>query len=192
MRLSIILLLSVFYSFLPLSKPSSKIAVKPALTISDDQQDDKFPPPPDNVSRLFYMQRTSNSNTLIYELNTHNGALDEENPMHVYWIRNAEKGQKEELNYIQRKFAYGLVTKKLGNDQYDVRFVSYKKFPLVLMKANDGKYHIFATVEQKQMMLSRVFIKIEGGTFWLPNIIYVELKGTDPLTGREITHRFKP
>jgi hypothetical protein len=37
-----------------------------------------------------------------------------------------------------------------------------------------------------------VFIKIEGGSFWLPNVIYVELKGIDPATGKEITERFKP
>jgi hypothetical protein len=41
-------------------------------------------------------------------------------------------------------------------------------------------------------MLNYVFIKIEGGSFWLPNVIYVELKGTDPVTGKEITERFKP
>ena len=60
------------------------------------------------------------------------------------------------------------------------------------MKAGDGKYHIFATVNQKQLMLNRIFIKIEGGSFWLPNVVYVELKGTESSTGREITERFKP
>ena len=41
-------------------------------------------------------------------------------------------------------------------------------------------------------MLNKVFIKIEGGSFWLPNINFVEMKGTDPVTGKEITERFKP
>jgi hypothetical protein len=161
-------------------------------TIAPGIDDDKFPVPPDNISRLFYVQRSPNANTIIYELNEQNGELDPDNPIHVYWIRYGDKGQKEELSYIQRKFAYGLVTKQLGNNRYDVRFVSYKKFQLLLMKANDGKYHIFANIEQKQMILNRIFIKIEGGTFWLPNILYVELKGTDPVTGREIIQRFKP
>jgi hypothetical protein len=187
-----LLLITSFFTYLPVSKTTVISTNKPALIVTNDLDEDKFPAPPEGVSRLFYLHRTSNSNTLIYELNTSNGQLDEENPMHVYWIRNAEKGQKEELSYIQRKFAYGLVTKKLANNQYDVRFVSYKKFPLLLMKANDGKYHIFATIAQKQIMLSRVFVKIEGGSFWLPNIIYVELRGTDPNTGREIIERFKP
>jgi hypothetical protein len=153
-----------------------------------------FPVPPRDENRLFYVQRDPNINTLIYDVNMdkRTGKPDEDNPVHAYWIRYSDKGQKEELSYIQRKFAYGLVTKPLGNDRYDIRFVSYKKFPLTLMKAADGKYHIFATVSQKQMMLNKVFIKIEGGSFWLPNIIFVEMKGTDPVTGKEITERFKP
>ena len=171
---------------------TTKTAHKTLLMPPDVADDDKFPAPADNIGRLFYVQRTTNSNTLIYELNVKNGVLDDENPMHVYWLRNSERGQKEELNYIQRKFAYGLITKKTANNEYDVRFVSYKKFPLRLMKGGDGKYHIFANFEQKQMILNRIFIKIEGGSFWLPNIVYVELRGTDPLTGREIVQRFKP
>lgn len=153
-----------------------------------------FPVPPADYNRLFYIQRTPNINTLIYDLNIDKktGKPDTETPVHAYWIRYNEKGQKEELNYIQRKFAYGLTTKPLGDDRYDIRFVSYKKFPLTLMKGADGKYHIFASIAKKQTMLNYVFIKIEGGSFWLPNVIYVELRGTDPATGKEITERFKP
>jgi hypothetical protein len=138
------------------------------------------------------MQRTANTNTIIYDLNVLDGKINDSEPVKVYWIRYNEKGQKEDLSYIQRKFAYGVVTKKLPNEQYDVRFVSYKKFPLLLMKANDGKYHIFATVAQRQIMLKSLFVKIEGGSFWLPNVVYVEFKGTDQNTGREIIERFKP
>ncbi|QKJ30903.1 DUF4833 domain-containing protein [Mucilaginibacter mali] len=150
-------------------------------------------PEPTNVSKLFYIQRDPNTNTLIYELNTDkSGNLDTDNPMHVYWIKYAEKGQREELNYIQRKFAYGITTKPIKNDEYDVRFVAYKKLPLNLQRSNDGKYHIFATIAKKQAILNRIFVKIDGGSFWIPNIIYVEMTGTDPSTGKEIAERFKP
>jgi len=191
MRLSILLLLAL-YSYLPLTKAQSKASNKSVAAESTDQHEDKFPTPPESGNRLFYLQRDPNTNTVIYDLNIHNGQIDEDEPLHVYWIKYADKGQKEELNYIQRKFAYGVTTKKLPNEQYDVRFVSYKKFPLLLMKANDGKYHIFATIAQKQMMLDHIFVKIVGGSFWIPNVVYVELKGTDQTTGREIIERFKP
>jgi len=80
----------------------------------------------------------------------------------------------------------------LGNGKYDIRFVSYKKFPLTLMKGTDGKYHIFATISQRQFIVNRVFVRIEGGSFWVPNVRFVEFKGTDPATGKEVTERFKP
>jgi len=189
---SLFLLLSFFYISPLVNSPSTGKLTEHHTISALSPIEEKYPVPADNVSRLFFVQRSPNTNTIIYELNDKDGRLDPENPIHVYWLRYAEKGQKEELNYIQRKFAYGLTTKPLGNDQYDVRFVSYKKFPLTLMKAVDGKYHIFVTIAQKQMILSRIFIKIEGGSFWLPNVVYVELKGTDPSTGREITEHFKP
>jgi hypothetical protein len=187
MRLPVLLLFTTLCSYLPFDQTTIQPPQRLPLV-----EEDKFPTPADNIQRLFYLQRLPNSNTLIYELNAPNGRLNEEEPVHPYWVRYAEKGQKEELSYIQRKFAYGVVSKKLANDQYDVRFVSYKKFPMLLMKANDGKYHIFATIAQKQMMVNRIFVKIEGGSFWVPNIVYVEFKGTDPNTGREIAERFKP
>lgn len=187
MRLSILLLLTTLCSYLPFDYTPTQAPQRPALV-----DEDKFPSPAENIQRLFYLQRLPNSNTLIYELNAPNGRLNEDEPVHPYWVRYAEKGQREELSYIQRKFAYGIVSKKLANDQYDVRFVSYKRFPMLLMKANDGKYHIFVTIAQKQMMVNRIFVKIEGGSFWVPNIVYVEFKGADPNTGREIVERFKP
>jgi hypothetical protein len=152
-----------------------------------------YPTPPPSSERLFYVQRTPNANTIVYDLNLNSdGKPNMEQPVKVYWLKYAEKGQKEELNYIQRKFAYGLNTKALNNGSYDIRFVSYKKFPLTLMKGGDGKYHIFALIAQKQVILNRIFVKIEGGSFWIPNVVYVEVKGTDPETGKEIVDRFKP
>jgi hypothetical protein len=146
-----------------------------------------------NAATLFYIQRDPNSNTILYELNTaSDGELNKDNPVHVFWIKYNERGQKEELNYLQRKFAYGVNVKPVDDDRYDIRFVSYKKFPMLLMKAADGKYHIFATIDNKQAILKSIFIRIEGGSFWIPNVLYVEVNGTDPLTGKEVTGRFKP
>jgi hypothetical protein len=164
-----------------------------AVKASNIGSDLNYPVPPSNSQRLFYLQRTPNINTIVYDLNlTSDGKLNTDEPVKAYWIRYAENGQKQDLNYIQRKFAYGLTSKVLENGNYDIRFVSYKKFPLTLMKTEDGKYHIFAVIAQKQVMLNRIFVKIDGGSFWLPNVTYVEVKGSDPVTGREIVECFKP
>lgn len=175
---------------------------KPSLQTQTDttkaRTDDNgkvYPPLPPNADRLFYLQRSTNINALSYDINIdkNTGKPDEDSPLHVYWLQYAEKnGEPSELTYIQRKFAYGVSSNALGNDKYDIRIMSYKKIPLTLMRAVDGKYHIFATVAKKQIVLQKIFIQIDGGTMWSPNIVYIEMKGTDPVTGKEVTERFKP
>ena len=155
---------------------------------------EKFPTPPTDQNTLFYIQRTPNTNTIIYALNFEkNNQLDTDNPVHPYWIRYQEEGQKEELSFIQRNYAYGLKTEDLGNGKYELRFVSYKKMPFYLTKSSrDNRYHIHAVINKKKIEVSRVFLQIEGGSFWLPNVVCAEVKGVDPDTGIEIVERFKP
>ena len=154
---------------------------------------DTFPIPPSNANSLFYLQRTPNINTIICELNEKNGRLDKDEPVHVLWIRYTEQKQREELSFIQRHFAYGLKEKDLGNDVYELRFVSFKKLPLYLMKSPvDNRRHVFATITGRQAILHRIYVKIDpGGTFWSPNVEYLELKGVDTVSGKELIQRIK-
>lgn len=153
----------------------------------------KFPTPKGIVNELFHLQRDPNTNTIIYELNLkEDGKVNPEKPVNIYWIRYADKGQKEDLSYVQRKFAYGLQTKALGNDEYELRFVSHKKLPLYLKRSpGDNKYHVYIDANNKKIMLDRVFVRIEGGSYWLPNVRYVELKGTNTKTQTQIVERLK-
>jgi Domain of unknown function (DUF4833) len=155
---------------------------------------DTFPTPADLPHLLFYVQRTQNINTIVYQLNV-NGKkeLDKDNPIKIFWIRYAEKKQSQELSFIQRAYAYGLKTKKLNDSKYELRFVSYKKLPFYLSKSDqDGQYHVFATIQKKRVLLNRIFLKIDGGRFWFPNVVYVEFKGVNPETGEVVIERFKP
>jgi len=160
-------------------------------TVASAQDTTSFPVPKNNPAQLFYLQRTPNTNTIVCELNFKNGGLDKDDPVHVFWIRYGEQGQKAELNFIQRNFAYGIKSKQVAPDKYELNFVSYKKYTMQLMKAADNKYHVYATINKKRIILNRVFIKINGGSLWSPNIEYAELKGIDPSTGSEVTERMK-
>jgi len=164
----------------------------PPVTVVDPQ--DTFPVPTGNPKQLFYMQRTSNINTIVCELNLNSkGQPDEEAPVHVFWLRYNEDGARKELNYIQRVFAYGIKSQPLGNGTYSLHFVSFKKRSFTLMPSvKDNKYHVYALINQKQAVLNRIFIKIDGGSFWSPNVVYMEMKGTDVITGKEVMERFKP
>lgn len=155
------------------------------------QRDARYPTPTGNINQLFFIQRDPNINTLIYELNLKNGAVVEDDPIHVFWIRYAEKGQNDELNYIQRNFAYGIKSKVISKDLFEIHFVSYKKKLMFLKKSSDNKFYVFTDINKKQVILKQVFVRVNGGSFWVPNIEYVELKGIDPISGIEVVERMK-
>ena len=152
---------------------------------------DNFPTPTGNPNQLFYLQRTPNTNTIVCELKYKNGALDPDEPVHTFWIRYGEQGQRAELSYIQRKFAYGVKAKALGGDKYELRFAGYKKYVMNMRRGHDVKYHVYANVNNKEIILHRIFVKINGGSMFSPNVEYVELKGTIEATGEEVTERMK-
>ncbi len=176
----------------PLAKINNPTKV--SSNVMEGEPQDTFPIPTGNPLQLFYLQRTANANTIVCELNyKSNGQLDEDNPVHVFWIRYAEDGKRKELNYIQRIFAYGINVHPLGNGTYKLNFVSYKKQSFLLMPSpKDKKYRVYTTYNKRQFILNRLFIKVDGGTFWSPNVVYMELKGTDPVTLKEVVERFKP
>jgi phosphatidylglycerophosphate synthase len=183
----LVALLTILFS---VADPMAGIA---QTTVGSDPSPLKFPVPKGIQNKLFYMQRDPNTNTIIYELNLKSsGDLDKDDPVKVYWLRYQENGQKEDLSYIQRKFAYGIQSKAIGKNEYELRLVSYKKFPLYLRKSEtDNKYHVYATVNNKKMQLDRIFVRIEGGTLWIPNVKYVELKGANPTNGSQMLERIK-
>jgi len=155
---------------------------------------DTFPLPPANKKMMFYLQRTPNINTIIYELNyKSNGQIDADEPIHVYWIRYTEPGKpKKELNYIQRKFAYGVKVRQIKNDEWEIRLVSYDKIKLYLRKGEDGKFNVFININNQWAIFEKSYIKIDGGTFWSPNVIYIELFGREPETMKRVSYKVYP
>jgi len=153
-----------------------------------------FPTPKGISNQLFYLQRDPNTNTIICQLNVDkHGEIIKDQPVNVFWLRYGDQGEKKPLSYIQRKFAYGIISKDLGNGQFELRFTSHKKLPMYLSKSTiDKKYHVYATINNKKMELERIFLRIEGGSFWFPNVKYVEIKGHDAaVQAKPITERIK-
>ncbi|MEO6732002.1 MAG: DUF4833 domain-containing protein [Ferruginibacter sp.] len=154
-------------------------------------QEKNYPVPTGNSKQLFYLQRTPNANTVVYELNYKNGIVDTDNPVNAFWIRYQEKGQKEELSFIQRKFAYGLHTKKIADNHYELSLVSYKKYKMYLKQGSDKKFYVYTSINRKPAILTSIFIQINGGSFWSPNIEYVLITGIDLASRSVVKERLK-
>ncbi|MBL0359013.1 MAG: DUF4833 domain-containing protein [Chitinophagaceae bacterium] len=151
-----------------------------------------YPSPPPHTNQLFYLQRTHNTNTIVYDLNYENGRLHTDEPIHAYWIRYQEKGQKEELSYIQRKFAYGVKSRKITDKEYELNIVAYKKMKMYLKHGADGKFHVFTNINKKPSILTSIYLEMKkGGSFWSPDIEYVDVTGIDPDTNQPVKERIK-
>lgn len=154
-----------------------------------------FPTPPATPQRLFFVQRTGNTNTIVYDANTiDNGrTFNAKQPILVYWLRYDEQGQTAPLNYLQRTLAYGVEVKANGRaDEFEFNVVSYPKRKLRLY-LESGKPRASIEINGRQAWLTRVFVKIEGKKVGLvPNVKYVELFGLDPASGKAVYEKFIP
>ena len=154
----------------------------------------KFPVPPPSAVRLFYIQRSSNSNVVVYDANLVNKKYETEKPIRSYWMRMSEKGQKESLSLLQRTLAYGYDNQPIPNEpnNVDVTMVSYKKRRIKLSFDAAGNPVALFQIAGKVSHLNRVWVQIEETGNLIPRILFVELFGRDPKTGAEVYERFKP
>jgi len=161
-------------------------------TFKNPAKKDELPIPKEK-DQLFYLQRDPNSNTVIYTLNLEEGEIDESNPVSAHWIRYAEDGQRSSLSFIQRKMAYGVHHKKLNENEFDIRIQAYKDLAIRLKyNKHSDKFQAFTKIENKEVVLEKIFVRIVGGSLFKPNVEYIEVSGHDPVSKSKISHRFCP
>ena len=155
---------------------------------------ERFPTPPDSPIRLFYIQRSSNANTVIYDANLlANKSLNAKDPVHTYWLRYGEKGQKEELSTIQRTLAYGLYTNVIKSEinAFEGYFLAYRKRKFVVKLDPRGTPIALFPINGKLQILKRVFVSVDESHL-MPTVNYIELFGKDQTSGKDLYERFKP
>lgn len=158
-------------------------------------QKDDFPVPAGIPDMLFYVQRSLNKNTIVYQLNTRGDEIDEKEPVKIFWVNYAGKGDTEPLNYLQRKYAYGLTVNLLDKEKktFAMNFVSYKKQILYLIRSpKEKKYEVFSYFNNKLVIVKRIYIHIEGGAFWTPKVKYINISVKDPIRNEEYVEKVIP
>ncbi len=143
--------------------------------------------------RLFYMQRTGNSDTIVYDANlTASGGFNQRNPIHIYWHRS--QGQTEELNYLQRTKGYGVKFSPSGRaNEYLFQLVAYPQRWFRLLKDECGEPAVLLSVAGREVYLKRAYIHLEPAAFGLrPTIHYIEIFGVDTQTGEKAYEKLVP
>jgi len=142
----------------------------------------EFPVPPYSKKSLFYIHRSPNPNTVIYDVNfTEKKTIDTKKPVKVYWIRYGEKGQYRELNYLERTFAYGV--KPVSVDQLKVKmhFAVSKEKSFLVSLDETGQGWATMQINGRESKLTKIFVQVAEDGWW-PKVAYVEFFGMDTET----------
>jgi hypothetical protein len=140
----------------------------------------EFPVPPHSKKSLFYIHRSPNPNTVIYEANvTDKNVIDDQDPVKVYWIRYGEKNQFRELNYLERTFAYGV--KPIDDEKFKMQFVASKERTFIVSQDDKGQAYAIMNIGGKKSKLTKIFVQVAEEGWW-PKVAYVEFFGTDATT----------
>jgi len=151
-----------------------------------------YPIPVKTDQMLFYLQRSFNRNTIIYALNKlPDGSVNTKNPIHVYWIRYQERGQKAELSFLQSK-AYGVKCKisDRTKNSFIIHFNYFDQREIHLSKSATGNYKAIVSINHEPAELVNAFIQSESNSSGMPQSFkFIEFHGTSLTTGKIISEK---
>ena len=144
------------------------------------------------IEHLFRIERSKNDNVVQYDAQlTTEGKLKPEKPVIAYWIMHANNGEKQELNWIETKTAYGFsVEYNTKGDFWIMGFAADIQRKIKVYKAN-GRYCAKTLIDGRPAFIGRIYIKsIEGGM--RPKVKYMEFFGKGIKTGSNLYEKFIP
>ena len=153
----------------------------------------ELPTPVVSPNQLFYIQRSKDANTVIYEANlTTSQQLNPSKPVAVYWIRYAERSQREDLTHLQWQMAFGYRHKPAAESgAYDISLNAFRQWPLRITY-HSGKLVAMTLIMGRRACLQKVFVQLDSKTHLIPRVQFVELFGTDVATSQPVYERIIP
>ena len=142
--------------------------------------------PPEETEVLFKIARSRDANEIWYTLNLdQNGKPDRDKPIEAFWIKKTDNNKIEPLTWVQNQYAYGIEIVDQGkdnNDKLKFQFVSYKKREFELRQGENNEYKVYIDAGEKEIEVARIFVQIDGGSFWVPSVSFVTLTGYEANT----------
>tara|TARA_R110002050_G_scaffold33007_2_gene84471 strand:+ start:61020 stop:61586 length:567 start_codon:yes stop_codon:yes gene_type:complete len=141
---------------------------------------------------LFKVERSKDPDFLRYDVNVFANKLDVKNPLHIYWVKPTQHNKETPLTWIQRNYSYGIEYLKVSDTEAEFQFVSYHKRTFQIKKDDANVFRVFTKSGNKEVIVNSIYIQIDGGTFWFPQISRVELHCQNPNSLKEMVEVIKP
>ena len=145
-----------------------------------------------NYQALFKIERSKNANIIQYDAQIGaDGKLLKKEPIAAYWVRLAEKGQVQELSWVQWNFAYGFKAKyDRINDTVELDMKAGIGRPITVAREGDD-YRAKILIDGAMSYLEMICIQASGKGLSI-TVEYVELHGDDLKTGDRRYEKYVP
>lgn len=141
---------------------------------------------------LFHIERSKNANIVQYDAQVAaDGKLFKKEPIVGYWIRLNEEGQKQELSWLQRTFAYGFKTKLDKSRETAEIHMKADVGQAVMVVRDGGKFRATVTIDGAPSYFEKMYIDATLNGMSL-DVHYVELFGEDMKTGEARYEKLVP
>jgi hypothetical protein len=161
---------------------SSSFAVRDTMPVARPD----FPVPTD-PNMLFFIQRSTNSNTVVYTANIRaDGRLDPDHPVQAFWRRFNTTGERKALGFFEAQMAYGVRARrgKMAGE-YEIRFVALPDRRGTLRQDADGTIELTFPMRGQAVRPGYAYVEVnEAGI--VPSVERVTLHGTDLASGKVI------
>ena len=122
---------------------------------------------------------------------TADGKLDPKEPVIAYWVMLAEDGRREELNWIEKKKAYGFDIKPDPSvNGYKMTVVAAPQRQITVKKEGDA-VRAELVIDGRPAVLEKMYINASDGLMG-PKVHYIELYGKDLKTGGKRSQKIVP
>lgn len=142
---------------------------------------------PDEPNQLFYVQRSPNSNTVVYAARLDaQGNFDSRAPVEAFWRKFNIDGSRQPLNFIERMMAYGvkLEAHKAGQPfAFTIASLPQRRLTLSM----DARHHPQATmaIGSRTVKVVYVYLQVEESGL-MPNVPSLDIFGIDTANGKAV------
>jgi hypothetical protein len=144
-------------------------------------------PIPSEPNQVFYIERSSNSNTVIYCANLKDGKLDTSEPIVGYWRWYNVDGHIKQLNFAERMMAYGIKSVKHDgpNGSYSFKIAAMPERTLYIGLDAKGQPEVFGKVGDHWVKLAYVYLEVDDHGL-MPDVPELDFFGLERTTGKAI------
>lgn len=145
-------------------------------------------PIPTEPRQVFYVERSSNSNTVVYCANLDkDGKLDKSEPIVAYWRWYNVDGHKKGLNFAERMLAYGIKSVKHDgpNGAFSFKIAAMPERTLYIGLDARGEPEVFGKLAEHWVKLDYVYLLVDDHGL-MPDVPELDLFGIDRTTGKAV------